>query len=158
MKISFTGTRKGMTISQWASVATVMAVSLDTEGGNEWHNGDAIGADHQANQSMFNIKKMYPEFGIVTHGHPCNLPQQRAHDEYDIEHEIKPPLVRNRIMVDSSDMLIAAPFEYDEVIRGSGTWATIRYAKAHGVETWIIWPDGTKDHLPGAAKLPDIDD
>lgn len=158
MRVSFTGTRRGMTINQWAKAAYQIGLCFQRDKPNEWHNGDAIGADHQSNVSVNNICKMFPEFNIGTYGHPCNIENQRAYDEYDIEYAPQPPLVRNRLMVDSTDILVAAPGEYDEVIRGSGTWATIRYAARVGRDHWIVWPDGSAIFKPGTPQIPDIGD
>jgi hypothetical protein len=151
MKIGFTGSRKGMTISQWSRFGMEFALALEHGVLNEWHNGDAIGADHQANQTVDTLRR--GQYEVETHGHPCNIDNQRAYDEFDIMHEVKPPLVRNRDIVNSSDLMFAAPYEYDEIVRGSGTWATIRYAKAHRVTLTIIWPDGSLEAFEGDRRL-----
>jgi hypothetical protein len=39
----------------------------------------------------------------------------------------KPPLERNKLIVDNCEYMIATPKEFEHTIR-SGTWATIRYA------------------------------
>lgn len=139
--IMITGTREGMTIDQWARFGDEIGTRWDFTSPHEWHDGDCIGADTQAHNTVVNLKKMGAE--ITMHGHPCNLPNYRAHNEYDVEHPIEAPLVRNRTMVGVSDLVIAAPKEYDEVIRGSGTWATIRYARLKKKHLVIVWPDGT---------------
>lgn len=54
---------------------------------------------------------------------------------------IKPPLVRNHDIVDSTELLIACPKEQVEVLR-SGTWATIRYARKKEITVWLIDPEG----------------
>lgn len=139
--IMVTGTREGMTIDQWARFGDEIGTRWDFEGQHEWHDGDCIGADTQAHSTVANLKTMGAK--ITMHGHPCNIDVFRAHNEYDVTHEVKAPLVRNREMVDASDLVIAAPKEYDEIIRGSGTWATIRYARLHKKHLVVIWPDGT---------------
>lgn len=139
--ITVTGTREGMTVDQWAAFGIVLGEHWNFTDQHEWHDGDCVGADSQAHATVANLKKM--SANITMHGHPCNLENFRAHNEYDVLHEVKAPLVRNREMVDVSDLVIAAPKEYDEVIRGSGTWATIRYARLHSKHLVIVWPDGT---------------
>lgn len=151
MKIAFTGTRKGMTIDQHAQFGMQFAENLTYGEVNEWHCGDAIGADHQANVSVDTLRKGI--YDVVTHGHPCNIENQRAFDEYDHLHPVDKPLTRNRRMVDRCDLLIAAPYEYEEVHRGSGTWATIRYAKARHVRIIIIWPNGSATEIPAEESL-----
>lgn len=143
MRIGFTGTRHGMTIDQWAKVGNLLADNFVRNMTNEWHDGDCLGADAQAHGSVEQVQKMFPEFNIITHGHPCNKPNWRAYKEFDILHEIRPPLVRNRVIVESSELMIAAPQEYDEQHRGSGTWATIRYAERQKKNLIIVWPDGS---------------
>jgi hypothetical protein len=142
VKIGFTGTRKGMTLAQWTTVQRFMHDLFEWGQVNEFHSGDCIGADTQAYGSANELKKNQ-KYDIVQHGHPCNMPKMRSYEEFDREHPIKPPLVRNRDIVNESDVMIAAPHEYEEVIRGSGTWATIRYARLQLKRLIIVWPDGT---------------
>jgi predicted Rossmann fold nucleotide-binding protein DprA/Smf involved in DNA uptake len=49
------------------------------------------------------------------------------------------PLVRNKVIVNISDVILATPFEDKEVMR-SGTWSTIRYARKVGKTPIIILP------------------
>ena len=143
--IMVTGTRHGMTIDQWASFGDALGMHLDFNQEHEFHDGDCQGADDQGFKTVSNLKKMGAP--ITTHGHPArgqNMENWRAWNEHDVEHEPEPPLVRNRTMVDAADVCIAAPKEYDEVVRGSGTWATIRYARLHKKHLIIVWPDGSR--------------
>jgi hypothetical protein len=134
-----------MTITQWQVVQDVLIEKFKDVGENEWHDGDCIGADTQAHGAVRSIKEEYG-FDVTLHGHPCNLPGDvRAHNEYDVMHSIAPPLVRNRVIVNSVNLMIAAPKQFDEVIRGSGTWATIRYARLKKIPLIIIYPDGTRE-------------
>jgi hypothetical protein len=58
--------------------------------------------------------------------------------------EIKPSkgyLARDVAMVEATDLLIACP-KGPEQERGSGTWFTVRAARARGKMILIIWPDG----------------
>lgn len=52
------------------------------------------------------------------------------------------PLVRNKLMAYSCNVLIATPKEYNEVIR-SGTWATVRYARKYHKRIYLVFPDGS---------------
>lgn len=156
MKIMITGTRRGMTISQWATFGDIVGANLSTTEVNEFHDGDCVGADTQAHGTMRMLRDM--GVPIIMHGHPCNLPGEvRAHNEYDVTHDVKPPLVRNRDMVRESDLVIAAPHEYVEQFRGSGTWATIRHARLREKHLVIVWPDGTllEENAPEVAKASD---
>ena len=50
-------------------------------------------------------------------------------------------LDRNHDIVDASAEMLALP-SGPEKMRGSGTWATIRYARRTRVPLLICWPDG----------------
>jgi hypothetical protein len=151
MKIGFTGTRDAMTISQWAKVQDLMSEEFEDGLPNEWHDGDAIGADAQAHGCADLLKE---HFDIETHGHPCNLSDQRAYKDFDVDYPVEAPLVRNRIIVDTVDVMIAAPKEYLPVARGSGTWATIRYATGKK-KLHIVWPNGSYETYDAEGTLFD---
>lgn len=146
MRVGFTGTRKGMSVNQWSRFEK----ELLSHSVSEWHDGDCVGADDQAHRTVKRLSIQLQEFSPVLHGHPCNLEKFRAYNDFDVMNEVLPPLVRNRIIVDSVDLMFAAPMEYTEVFRGSGTWATIRYALKKERPLCIIWPDGKvkKWHFP----------
>lgn len=80
--------------------------------------------------------------GVSTHG--LYIPWDLAGKKTVLD--IKEPLDRNKDIVDACPVLIAAPSDRVEKKRGSGTWATIRYARdvAH-VPIRYVWPDGTTD-------------
>ncbi|KKM09958.1 hypothetical protein LCGC14_1722330, partial [marine sediment metagenome] len=48
------------------------------------------------------------------------------------------PLARNKLMVARADFLIATPKTMKEVMRGSGTWATIRYARKADIPILLL--------------------
>lgn len=52
------------------------------------------------------------------------------------------PLMRNRIIARRCTRLLACPSQATEVKR-SGTWATVRYARADGKPVTIVLPDGS---------------
>lgn len=127
--LGFTGTKDGMTRAQYK----VASVHLMQRWG-ELHHGDCVGADKQAHLSVI---------GTCTRVviHPADVPPHlRAGC---IGHEVrdpKPPLERNRDIVDETACLLAAP-DGPERLR-SGTWATVRYALKTGKPVTIIMPDG----------------
>lgn len=143
--VMVTGTREGMTISQWAAMQSDMEHLFVRTESHVFRDGDCVGADTQAHSTVEHIRSEYG-IRIEMYGHPCNLDRYRAHNEYDMIFEVKPPLVRNRDMVDGSEWVLAGPKEFEEVGRGSGTWATIRYARRHEKKLIIFWPDGTKSY------------
>lgn len=65
-----------------------------------------------------------------------------AHKTADEERAPKPYLVRNRDIVEETELLIAAPAKAVEHLQ-SGTWSTVRYARRFGRPISIIRPDGT---------------
>lgn len=132
MKVSFTGTRKGMTETQ----KRLFRACLDRKEITEFCHGDCIGADEGAHNIAVSLKT------IEIKKRPCNLNSQRAFTkEGTCLAEPEHPLDRNKKIVDDGDMLIACPGEQFEE-RRSGTWATVRYARKQGKRIIIIWPNG----------------
>jgi hypothetical protein len=97
-------------------------------------HGDCVGGDDQlANRAR--KRKIY----LISH--PSNLVAKRAYAESDEYLDMKPPLDRNRDIVDHSFMLWGFPKGPEEL--RSGTWATIRYAWKERKPTMVIYPEGT---------------
>lgn len=108
------------------------------------HHGDCVVADAWAHNVAL-IQRPNPNIII----HPPTDPKLRAFCSGATEVLApKPYLIRNRDIVRAQDGLIACPQESAEIPR-SGTWATVRYARAeqkHGkrrYDIYIVWPDGT---------------
>lgn len=101
------------------------------------HHGDCKGSD--------DIAASYGKlFGYLVHGHPSFLEKKRAFSEAnDIIHAPKDPIERNEDIAKVSRILVATPHTFNEIIR-SGTWTTIRRARALGREICIIFPDGSE--------------
>jgi hypothetical protein len=97
-------------------------------------HGGAIGADEQFDDIM-------REWHIERLIFPSTLFTQWMPNRGGTWLKSKPPLVRNRSIVNASGIMLAAP-SGPEVIR-SGTWSTIRYAKHVGKPLFIFWPDGS---------------
>lgn len=128
MKIGFTGTQKGMSQSQQRAF-TRLILSLKII---EFHHGDCIGADSQAHDI---VKDMNKEIKIVIH--PPSDSSKRAYKRGDVIRYELPYLERNKLIVQETRLLIAAPFSLQEELR-SGTWATIRYARKTGQPILIL--------------------
>ncbi len=129
----FTGTSRapGMTPRQLAAVRVLLS-NVTT-----LHLGDCVNADAQAYEEALLL-------GIKTVGHPPDWKGRRAFCVYDEERRPRPYLERNlAIAYEGVDGLIAAPKNFIELPRGSGTWATIRYARKLKRTIWIVMPDGT---------------
>lgn len=139
--IGFTGTRHGMTATQATRVRAVLAEIIDNDCDMDIvvHHGDCWGADEQFHEIARDVG-----CGVVTHPSTHNL---RAYCKADKEMERRPPLDRNRDIVDASNVMIAAPAEMEEQQRG-GTWSTIRYARRAGKRLVVVYPDGTTKETP----------
>lgn len=146
ISVGFTGTRKGMTIVQWEKVEDLLLRLWYMRAG-EWHNGDCVGADHQSNMTVKSINEMKRNateaVEIKTFGHPCTLTNYRAHDSYDHEYPPLPPMTRNRKIVHDSHVMLGTPGNYQLVVRGSGTWGTIKHTRIVRRPLFIVYPDAS---------------
>lgn len=133
LTFGFTGTRRGLTPQQVEGVAEVLKNFRPTE----FHHGDCVGADHSA-------ALLADALDINTVAHPPARTALRARHHSTMVMRPQPYLERNRAIVNACDVLVACPFGTEEIKRGSGTWATIRYAEKIGRELLIIWPDGER--------------
>ena len=132
MKYGMTGTRKGMTDRQRETFLYALKTAPRL---NHLVHGDCIGADTDAHNVAVELKH---EITI----RPCDLPDQRAFSKAATIYDVKRPLDRNHDIVDDCALVFAFPSGYEELTRGSGTWATIRYARKKGVRLYIIYPNG----------------
>jgi hypothetical protein len=132
-KVGFTGTRSGMTFDQKMSLADLLG-SMRIK---EFHHGDCVGADAEAHDMIDDGLDIY----IVIHP-PLN-PSKRAHKKGNWYHEPLPYLVRNKNIVNDTDILIACPGEIAKQLMVSGTWSTVRYARTLGRPIKIVFPDGS---------------
>lgn len=133
MKIGFTGTKDGMTDAQKLKFDLFITSLSPTE----FHHGSCVGADDEAG---IIVKKNKPNCQIVLH--PPIKTTLKADSYFDVSREPKDYLVRNKDIVNESDVLIATPKEHNEQLR-SGTWSTIRYAQKINKPLICIFPDGT---------------
>jgi hypothetical protein len=109
----------------------VLALSLRDLMITELHVGDCIGADAEATRIAHVV-------GIATVCHPPENPARRAFTTGHIKVMPELPyLVRDRAIVDDTQLLIAAPFTAAEQ-RRSGTWYTIRYCRGRGKQVLLI--------------------
>jgi predicted Rossmann fold nucleotide-binding protein DprA/Smf involved in DNA uptake len=123
--LGFTGTREGMTAAQADAVRGILRRASYV------HHGGARGSDREA-------------VGIAL---SLGIPADRL-----IEHKAKgiksaDYLRRDRDIALAVEELVATPARMVEELR-SGTWATIRYARAAGRLLTIVWPDGSITYEP----------
>lgn len=99
------------------------------------HHGDCIGADAEAHAVCLDRV-------IDVALHPPTDERLRAFCQGARKvYDPQPFLKRDRDIVMSSDMLVAAPKTPHEVLR-SGTWTTLRYAKSRKMPWVLLLPDG----------------
>jgi hypothetical protein len=130
MRVGFTGTQNGMTDMQSQFVFNTM---MDLEP-TEAHHGCCIGADAQFHDMLgYSQAQVY--------GHPPINTSKMADCQCDARAVPKDYLERNRAIVDTTDVLIAAPKGPEEL--RSGTWSTVRYARKLRRPIYIVWPSGS---------------
>ena len=145
MRVSFTGTKAGMTKFQQEG----FLLMLNELSVTELVHGDCVGSDAEANflaiQNGVKIFHLFPSdlggkrafcFGgssrheaVTYNWNDCIVTIERP----------EKPLDRNKKIVDQSDVLIATPKEHSHTLR-SGTWATIRYAWKRKKKVVVIPP------------------
>lgn len=128
MKVGFTGTRQGMSKKQFAQLIQF----LEKHKPEEFHHGDCNGADDEAHHTAV-------ARGVAVVIHPPSNDTERAYNMANLDEPAqrvtillsKPYLTRNKDIVNACDILLAAPKGDTEELR-SGTWATVRHARALG--------------------------
>lgn len=140
MILAFTGTSQGMTANQRAKVA-----SLLIKFGPTLHtvvHGGCVGADEEFHALCLTR-------GLRIHVWPSNLQGKWGNWEGAEEvHDPMPPLDRNTEIVREGTHLLAAPKEFQEVLR-SGTWSTVRRAKKQRRGYVIVDPSGVACYSTG---------
>lgn len=130
MILGFTGSRSGLTREQYIKLNLFFEENKILE----VHHGDCIGSD----EIVHNLS-MDKQINIIIH--PPVKRIYRAFCESNFTLTEKDYLVRNRDIVNSSDMIIAFPPTYKKIPR-SGTWYTINYAKKCNKTCLTVFPDG----------------
>ncbi len=135
MIVGFTGTRAGLTHGQDVVLWSWLSRLHAELGADTLHHGDCIGADLEA-------AKMARQIGYRVIAHPPDKPKLRAFHRSDEIRREAPYLVRDRAIVDACDLLIGAP-DGNVERQQSGTWYTIRYARAVGRDRLVVGPGGS---------------
>jgi hypothetical protein len=134
MTVGITGTQNGCTTPQ--------RIKLYAELDRLWlhahrilHHGDCIGVDEEA-------ATIWAELGGETISHPPIKEVKRA---FHKSTKILPPKdygVRDYDIVYASRHMVCCPGNMTEMMRGSGTWLTIRITRRLRVPHTIIFPTG----------------
>lgn len=120
LSIGFTGTHRGISDGQRLTLSGLLSRARDI-GAKFFRHGDCNGGDKEAHALAADL------YYLITI-HPPTDPKRRAFCAGHVILPPKPYLVRDRDMVNATEVLIACPYQDYEVLR-SGTWATIRYAR-----------------------------
>ena len=134
MILGLTGARAGFTEPQLRAVRGAVAILPD-----RIVHGGAVGVD-EALDRWFRLLGL-PSDRIEVY--PASGERARvAANRGGIVHPVMSPLYRNRLIAKRCDWLLACPSTQVEGLR-SGTWATVRYARAAGKPIALVLPDGT---------------
>lgn len=142
MILGFTGTRCGMTLAQYAALPSVIAALPERV-----LHGGAEGADEEFDAYLRPrwvgegpFVEVYPVGQLRYHFWTYTYAGEEA--RLSLLYYSDDPLIRNRIIAERCDHLLACPAEPDEQLR-SGTWATVRYARKAGKPRTLLLPNGT---------------
>lgn len=138
MKVSFTGTREGMSTLQWIAVRALLLrkrelITLAA-------HGNCKGSDAEFHKLVREIcgKSVY----IAVFPSTCNATRMPDPEDADYIAPPKGPVDRDRDIVRiGHDALIATPLASEG--RRSGTWTTVRFARKRRVKRYIVLRDGT---------------
>ena len=137
MRISFTGTRRGMSAYQERQFEDLIRFYFGRGLMNLFTHGACVGADVQAHRIVRRIFGTSVMIGAFPSNHETSRIEELRDDCNFVAAE-KPPLERDRDVVDAGkDLLIAAPLQMLEA-RRSGTWTTVRYARRIGVKVEVM--------------------
>lgn len=154
--IGVTATRRGLTdaqINQLVGALTGRVLRDAREGVETYlHHGACVGGDEECVRVIAALRRIVRcQIRIVAHpgqDRP-DLISAEALALSDTVRGLRPNLRRNRAIVDevvltgrAHGIVLAFPAGPDEVRRGSGTWATVRYARRVQAALRIIYPDG----------------
>lgn len=115
----------------------------------ELNHGDCTGGDEQLHEIAWELREAgllphliihaWPMIDAAEHAANCRLGPK------DVRHAPQPPMARNRVIAKFGDRVMIFPKEFTEQRRGSGTWATKRYATLPGIrKCLVIFPDGSE--------------
>jgi predicted Rossmann-fold nucleotide-binding protein len=138
MILGFTGTRGELPIEQQAVLVEQLLRLRPT---TVLHGG-APGADELAHAEVTAMGlvsvEVYPGSGDrYRYWHQRWIKEQN----FVLKHPMA-PLARDKVIARRCDHLLACPGTMEEIVR-SGTWATVRYARAAGKPITIVLPDGS---------------
>lgn len=152
MRIGITGSRHELTPRQTEALYSVLLAAHElTDHRLEVHHGLCTGADHAAHRLTRELS------GAAIYGHPGHDSNRQTPfradipaNEFDWLYESKLYRERNRDIINTCQSLIACPVypENDSRSQRSGTWQTIRLARARNLDITYVWPNGSITREP----------
>lgn len=133
-RVGVTATRHGLAPVQLARARLYLFSWRYQHGAREFHHGDCLGGDVAA-------AELARSYGFRIVAHPPTNGALRAFLPADETMPVAEYLARNRLIVDTVNVLLALPNAETEE-RRSGTWATIRMARATFLPLIIVHPSG----------------
>jgi hypothetical protein len=149
-RVGVTATRNIVTGAQFHAM-TIALVLLRQMGAVELHHGDCQNGD-------VDTARQARALGYHIVGHPGHGRGGRSDRAYsggfvsDVTFPAKPYLVRDRDIVEAVEVLIGLSPTPREISR-SGTWATIRMARARALPRVVIGPSGEVIETFGCEEL-----
>lgn len=135
-QVGFTGTRRGMNDYQRINLRRFFSL-LERNYNTKCHHGNCIGADEEFNRIALT-------FGFWTIAHRPDNPTLESRIQSCEVRDPLPYLVRNKVIVRSSQVMVIAPLEMEEQQRG-GTWSTYRYTKELNVPYLLLLPEPSEE-------------
>ena len=135
MRVSFTGTRQGM--SDWQKVQFAKFLADRGEEISVFAHGACVGADVEAHGMVCDTLGSKAYIAVFPSTTKTRVHVQGA----DFTADPKPPLERDEDIVRCGcDLLVATPLQMEgRGMHGGGTWRTIQYARKRHVPVLILW-------------------
>lgn len=134
IKIGFSGNRNGLNLEQKEQIKNI----LNNYNSIIVSHGDCVGSDTDFHNLCLEYKELNPEKNLIIHIYPPNIQTMRAFNQADLIMKEEPYLKRNLNIVKNSSILIACPTDKNVEVLRSGTWSTIRQAKKHNLQIYIL--------------------
>ena len=136
MKVSFTGTQFGM--SPWQSYLVSKWLEEHGHQASLFAHGCCCGADIEFHRM---VRRMVGKGAYIAVYPSTAKTRAPIPPDANFVADPKPPLERDRDIVNAgNNLLLATPKQQHEVLR-SGTWTTIRYAWRKRIKVEIYYPD-----------------
>lgn len=130
MIVGFTGTRHALTPHQQEE----LEYALEGAAGETLLHGDCVGGDAYAHD-------LGREKGYTIEVYPPRVDTYRAYKVGDIVHPVEDYRVRNQMIADRCDVLVAVPEGPESQFPRSGTWMTVRMARKQDKPIIVILPE-----------------